>query len=161
MEKVYVYALTDPETNEVRYVGITSQHPSIRFNQHVSNTKTNPNHIDWIQGLKAKGLLPNMETLEELDSWAKATQAEQKWIKYYSRKGCNLTNIKEFCPPAGYLTVSQAHTKSGLGISTITFQSHVGKIVGFQPFHGPFLIEEASLDAYVQQSRWLARKRGK
>lgn len=85
-----VYALRDPRTSEVRYVGMT--HRRERLNEHVYRPKRERTHVAcWIKSLSAEGLRPEMVTLEEGigASWA---ECEQYWIAVLRTLGARLTN---------------------------------------------------------------------
>lgn len=90
---VFIYALSDPRTNEIRYVGKTVNMRS-RLHGHIyDDEKTHKSA--WIKSLKAKGLKPTMEVLEsffdEADSlWQ---ESERWWISYLRFIGCPLTNL--------------------------------------------------------------------
>lgn len=89
MKKVYIYALLEPETKEVRYIG-KSVNPKKRFDNHL-NIKRKQHCSCWIQSLKIKGLKPIFSIIEETDkeNWIKR---EQYWIAFYKNLGAKLTN---------------------------------------------------------------------
>jgi len=92
MKTVYIYGLEDPTTDEIRYVGKTTNLKN-RYYQHVSNCDdVNHHKKNWIQGLKNKGLKPKLIILEKTDEkrWEKR---EKYWIKTLLDIGCPLTNI--------------------------------------------------------------------
>ncbi len=60
--KYYIYALKDPATDEVRYVGRTLE-PSVRSNAHINRTGDTAKHR-WVAELKRKGLEPRFVILE-------------------------------------------------------------------------------------------------
>ena len=65
MSMAYIYALVDPITFEIRYIGKTNNQYQ-RYHQHLSeNNKTYKCH--WVQSLLARGLLPILQILEEVD----------------------------------------------------------------------------------------------
>lgn len=87
--KVYIYTLSDPITNEVRYVG-KSVNPKKRLDNHLYIKKKQ--HCScWIQSLKIKGLKPIFSIIETTDkeNWI---SREQYWIVYYKEQGAALTN---------------------------------------------------------------------
>lgn len=87
---VYIYALCDPKTNSIRYIG-KSIRPKERYTNHLNdNSKTHK--VNWINSLKSKGLKPTMiilQTLAENEDWQ---QAERDWIKRAKENGWNLVN---------------------------------------------------------------------
>ncbi len=87
----FIYALRDPRTLEIRYIG-KSDKPTHRLWYHVSNTRKEKNRkSNWIKSLKAKGLRPILEIIDEVD---KATwqAAESAYIIFYTEQGCDLVN---------------------------------------------------------------------
>lgn len=90
---VYIYTLSCPITNEVRYVGRTIQkNPKWRYNQHIIQAKNNRKkdycHC-WIKSLLNIKKLPVFNIIEE----ATSVDRESFWINYYSELGVKLTNI--------------------------------------------------------------------
>ena len=91
-----VYALLRPGTNDVRYVGFATN-PLRRLEEHIAESPGNPRLREWIDGLLAEGLVPEMRILEEcsLKSWA---YREPIWIAYYRLTG-QIFNIEAGGPP--------------------------------------------------------------
>jgi hypothetical protein len=95
MSTVYVYALAEPDTGEIRYIGLT-EGLAYRFKHHMSNTelsKKNPRAL-WLRSLRDAGMEPRMivlETLHDMGFWF-ALPVEKAWIKFYCAQGANLTN---------------------------------------------------------------------
>lgn len=88
----YFYTLCDPDTQEVRYVGVTTYSLRIRFQQHKSNAvkqKDQTHKTKWFRSLLNNGKLPVMNHIRTLEcednSWEKL---EKDLIKSYP----NLTN---------------------------------------------------------------------
>jgi group I intron endonuclease len=91
METIYIYTLTDPITNEIRYVGKTNNLVR-RLNAHIKRSKTNKYHsARWINSLIDKGFKPVISIIEECTekNWE---EREIYWIGYY-RELFDLTNI--------------------------------------------------------------------
>jgi hypothetical protein len=92
---VYIYALIDPTTRLVRYVGksVSVKH---RFWTHICTPDPNTHRGRWIQKLRASGLVPVLETLETInDPDNNKWQAREKyWIKWMRDEGYELTNIQ-------------------------------------------------------------------
>lgn len=92
---VYIYALCEPGTEAVRYIGASTQ-PQTRFTLHVSgclSSKSNAPKEIWLRSLRAQNLRPTLKVLEKIplyDNWA---IHEHKWIAYYRSQGANLTNV--------------------------------------------------------------------
>lgn len=89
---IYIYALSDPTTSEVRYVGKTINLRK-RYLKHLNPSSKCKHCSAWIQGLLKEGLEPNQQVLETLSPDACWEPVEQKWIAYYKAAGCDLTNI--------------------------------------------------------------------
>lgn len=83
----HVYALIDPRTNLVRYVGVTFRGLQRRFNEQLSRArKGGRTHRDcWIRSLLNKGLSP-VQCLLDLGTgdWR---VAEKRWIAFYRASG--------------------------------------------------------------------------
>jgi hypothetical protein len=90
----YIYALCDPDTEEVRYVGKANE-VRIRYSAHLL-VKGRPNHhrIHWIQSLLRQGKSPVLQILEEVteDTWV---ERERWWISEMKRQGVRLTNLTD------------------------------------------------------------------
>jgi hypothetical protein len=82
----YIYTLSHPITNEVRYVGVTIN-PKRRYKQHLYDKRTS-HKANWVQQLRKEKLKPIMNIIEECN---KTNWQEQEifWIIQYN----NLTNI--------------------------------------------------------------------
>jgi hypothetical protein len=91
----YIYALVDPTTLLVRYVGKTNS-PHSRLRAHTSaKSLESPSHKNnWIKSLLAKRLMPIMVILQVVpfDNWA---EAERAWIVQFRMIGANLTNFSD------------------------------------------------------------------
>ena len=93
----FIYALTCPDTGEVRYIG-KANNPQLRLKSHISrdnNKRSERSHkSNWIKSLMESGKYPSMIILEEvaLSNWI---EAEKKWIAHYRLNGAKLTNITD------------------------------------------------------------------
>lgn len=82
---IYIYTLSHPLTNEVRYVGKTINLKR-RYKQHLYD-KRGKHKVNWIQSLKRDGLKPVLTVIEECtENWQ---EREKYWITQYD----NLTNF--------------------------------------------------------------------
>ncbi len=84
--KYYIYTLSCPITNEVRYVG-KSTNPSKRFSNHLCD-KSKSHKASWIKSLISNNKLPVLNIVEEFDNELDCYNAEIAYISKYD----NLTN---------------------------------------------------------------------
>jgi group I intron endonuclease len=86
--KIYIYSLSDPRTNEVRYIG-KSVNPKRRLNEHLKKF-TGSHKSNWIKSLLNIGLMPIIEIVEICNdsNWC---EREKYWISQFG----NLTNGTE------------------------------------------------------------------
>lgn len=99
MPKCYIYALRDPDTDEIRYVG-RSIDPETRFVSHyyeaMSMDRLYEVHVSaknrWFRSLVIAGKEPRLEVLEEVPR-AEAWQRERAWYERALEEGHRLTNI--------------------------------------------------------------------
>lgn len=84
----YIYTLSNPTTNEVRYVGKTINIKR-RYKQHLYDKRQTSHKSSWITSLKLINLKPILRVIEECtnDNWE---DRERFWITQFD----NLTNIK-------------------------------------------------------------------
>jgi hypothetical protein len=88
-----VYALVEPETNLVRYIG-QSKNPRKRFIHHLFAVKDrNTYSKKWIASLKSRGLFPSMHILEYCDSQQDLDETEKAWISLGRELEWPLTNL--------------------------------------------------------------------
>lgn len=91
-ETRYIYGLVDPETKEIRYIG-KSIRPIERLQNHM-NDKSKCHRANWLQGLKKKGLKPELvifEMIQGSNDWS-WQESEKYWIKRGRALGWPLTN---------------------------------------------------------------------
>jgi len=87
---VHIYALTDPITNQIRYIG-KSERVKGRYRDHL-NDQSKTHKVNWIKGLKNKGLLPGLIILEEVPENVSWEEREIFWISQAKENGWNLVN---------------------------------------------------------------------
>lgn len=90
MHKSSIYILIDPLSEEIRYVGKTSQTLRARLQKHLREKKRN-HRTNWLRSLTRLGLLPRIELVQEVPS-TQWPLAERYWIQYYRNSGCPLVN---------------------------------------------------------------------
>lgn len=87
-----IYCLKDPETLEIRYIGVTSSKLIFRYYQHIHSAKhrRGTRVSKWIYSLLKRNLKPIIELIEIAyeNSWE---EKEKYWIKQFD----NLTNISK------------------------------------------------------------------
>ena len=84
-----IYALIDPRTKCVRYVGKTKQPLLVRLRKHINDKpKHNTHKHNWIQSLITINLKPEIVMLE-LCNETNWVEREKYWIQYFD----NLTNL--------------------------------------------------------------------
>ena len=86
----YIYALTDPRTEAIRYVG-WAYDPVRRLDEHISKCYKEQNHkACWIRSLVSSGIYPELVILSEnTGDWA---SSERGWIAFFRATGADLTN---------------------------------------------------------------------
>lgn len=87
---IFIYALTDPETGAIRYIG-KSIRPYQRLTNHC-NEQARCHRTNWIRSLRSRGLRPALVILETLPPGADWQSAERRWIAHGREQGWPLTN---------------------------------------------------------------------
>ena len=95
--KYIIYALKDPISNEIRYVGKSTsglKRPKIHLmpSSYNSLSKKHFHVYCWIRGLIEKNLKPEIIVLKACDS-DNLNSEEVRFIDFYKSEGCNLTNL--------------------------------------------------------------------
>jgi len=108
--KSYIYALVDPLTLRVRYVGQTNQTPKQRWRGHLNDAQSRnskPLHA-WINSLWPKHpLIVVLDVVEKkyVPAWpdgngateSTVNAAEMKWMKRFERSGLLFNVINRTC----------------------------------------------------------------
>ncbi len=91
--KYTIYKLIDPNTNQIRYIGLTFNDLNQRLKSHLSEPGKS-HKIYWINKLKKQGLKPIIESIEEeISTYEIACEREIYYIDYFKSIGCELTNM--------------------------------------------------------------------
>lgn len=100
-----IYALSDPRTGAVRYVGWTiNLRTRIRDHLKPSRLAGTQRRDRWLKALGSAGLQPSVIILEHVAAdWA---AAERKWITHFRREAADLTNLTD----GGEGAVGRRHT---------------------------------------------------
>lgn len=91
METVYIYALIDPVSNQIRYIGKTTDIRR-RLRRHINERFLHDSYKDrWIRKLIDDGVYPELEIVDEVNKsdWS---YWEKFYISYFKYIGCSLTN---------------------------------------------------------------------
>lgn len=89
MKTTFLYTLSDPETGKIRYLG-KSDHPFNRYRGHLCDREKS-HKTNWISSLKAKGLAPFMDLLDEVPD-SQWQFWEREYIRVFRAIGINLVN---------------------------------------------------------------------
>lgn len=89
----YIYALIDPRTYKIRYVGKANK-PNNRHNEHSSRFYEDNYRSRWLHQLYNLSLKALLYVIEECNDsvWQ---ERERFWIKYYRELGCSLVNATD------------------------------------------------------------------
>lgn len=87
---ICIYALIDPRTDEIRYVGQTVD-PAHRIESHISSGRGSKAKNKWLGNLYRARQVPRMLVLDWVPAEA-ADEYERRWIKTLIEDGVTLTN---------------------------------------------------------------------
>lgn len=108
-----LYVLKDPDTNEIRYVGITIRTLQERLSGHMSDARNrsnlNTHKTNWINSLVSKGKLPKIELISEYNSLDEVKKAEIDYIAKYKEE-YNLVN----CTIGGDHLGERSHSRESI-----------------------------------------------
>lgn len=91
MTTAFIYALCEPGTRTVRYIG-KANNPEKRLKAHIISSVHQKNHLgNWLRSLQSKNIVPNMIILREVkyDKWQ---EAEERYIRIARGCGMKLVN---------------------------------------------------------------------
>jgi len=88
-----IYALTEPDTGEVRYIGVTKGPAKYRLRDHIRYAEKGgaTYRCKWIRSLLRDGRIPKLLILEETTN----RDREEHWIERYRSNGARLTNLTD------------------------------------------------------------------
>lgn len=100
-----VYALSDPRTNEIRYIG-SSTNVYGRYAQHVYayQSSANPVKRGWIKELLDLDMMPTLTIIESNTDEGLIKERENYWIQHCLSEGASLINcvgVPRFYPSKG------------------------------------------------------------
>ena len=142
METTYIYTLTDPETNMVRYVG-KANNIKQRYSAHLNRARKHQIHKkNWIASLRKKKLKPIIDIIDivPIKDW---TFWETYWISQFKTwgfdlinytnggEGCTFGNQTSFKKGEGAIPVLQIDTKGSI-VKEFESQQIASKIFGKQ-----------------------------
>lgn len=90
-----IYALADPDTGAMRYVGKTHLDPRKRLDLHMTSARkgnATPN-ATWIRSLLDRGKRPRLIVLETV-AYGDWPEAERRWTRQLRCDGADLLNVK-------------------------------------------------------------------
>jgi hypothetical protein len=87
---IEIYAICDPRSDDVVYVGKTKNGAQFRLQQHTWIGK--PKIKAFIRRMRDMGLSPTVKILETVNDERIANEAEKRWIEFYITKGQLLLN---------------------------------------------------------------------
>jgi y4mF family transcriptional regulator len=91
MNKCIIYALVDPRTDEIRYVG-KSVNGISRPKSHITFSHNNLIN-EWVNELRDDNYLPEIRILESLENPSQLIEKEKYWIGKLLEEGYDLLNL--------------------------------------------------------------------
>ena len=122
----HIYGLIDPRTNELRYVGKTTN-LNRRIKEHINGCNKDTTHKNcWISELICDGLKPIMCVIDSINTtewefW------EIHYISYFKSIGCRLTNTKKGGQSPTFIT-SKLSSRKGKCLEEI-YGDEKGKVI--------------------------------
>jgi hypothetical protein len=90
----YIYALAEPESGEVRYVGKTVRTPEERLRNHIAGSRNTNSTIRIHRWLRKINVPPQLFIIESVPE-DELDDAERHWIFVMRMIGCQLTNLTQ------------------------------------------------------------------
>lgn len=94
MENVFIYALSDPRNNQVRYIG-KANNPEDRYKNHFNSARDKNTHKrNWINNVRKDGLRPELIIIDEVPK-SEWVYWEKFYISLFKTWGFSLVNYTE------------------------------------------------------------------
>lgn len=155
-----VYALCDPRTGDVRYVGQATDVYK-RYAFHLLYSPDGPRKA-WLEELKQIGRLPVLVVLESNISGEQIFEREKYWILYYHGCGFDLTNIAVLKNPKKNTREQSEETFVLEEVKwvdpTLISINEAGKLLGVSGKTVIRMMEDKSFDGYKIGSYWKFRR---
>jgi len=91
MENVFIYALSDPRDNQVRYIG-KANNPKDRYTNHFNSSRDKNTHKrNWINNIRKNGFRPELIIIDEVPK-SEWQYWERFYISLFKTWGFNLVN---------------------------------------------------------------------
>lgn len=94
MIKYKIYTLSNPLTNEIRYIGQTQNTLKSRLQCHL-NRKDKTYRTNWIQSLLKDNIIPEIKLICETTDYKTCLELEIFYIKKYKDEGYRLVNATD------------------------------------------------------------------
>lgn len=93
MPDFIVYALIEPDTGCVRYVGLSTRGDERpRTHRRPSAARARTRCGNWLRALRSRGLLPEWVVLQRCETEDALAEAERFWIAHYRTRGVDIVN---------------------------------------------------------------------
>jgi hypothetical protein len=92
-DTTFIYALVDPRTSSVRYVG-KSNYPFHRLRAHQTRKGVNRDKDAWVAELEAGGMEPTVKVLAEVDA-SEWREQEEHWIQEMLKAGPLFNKVRK------------------------------------------------------------------
>jgi hypothetical protein len=153
-DTIFVYALLDPRTADLRYIGVT-KNPDRRLGQHsrLSNNRGRTKRANWLRSLLKSGLLPEMIILESgVSDW---DEAERFWVSCWRTAGANLVNGNDGGKTLDH--ASFARTGRKLATPVREAQKAVRRMIAFAEKHEDQRMQERAVERHARLQEVIRR----
>ena len=87
-----IYILIDPNTNKIRYVGMTKLSLKHRLSLHLAQKEDKTYKSNWINKLKRNKQIPIIKQIDSANTLEETQEKEIYWINLFLQNGEKLTN---------------------------------------------------------------------